>query len=218
MGPKDVHSLLSVEEEALAVAFRKHTLLPLMTAFMPYRRRRADPLQSAPLFAASRHEPAAGYGGGRPKKRFKTYPIGYFHIGRGSYRGRPAYLFVAVDRTSKGPCRVAREGNPENRGGFPANAHRDRSLQGPHGSHRQRNPVPDLPRNRTGPTAPAHLFDRVCNEHGIEHRLTKPNHPWTNGQVERMRTLKEATVKKYHYETAEPQGPPANLPDGLQLR
>jgi transposase InsO family protein len=40
----------------------------------------------------------------------------------------------------------------------------------------------------------------VCDEHGIEHRLTKVNHPWTNGQVERMnRTLKDATVKRYHY-------------------
>jgi transposase InsO family protein len=38
--------------------------------------------------------------------------------------------------------------------------------------------------------------------HGIEHRLTKPNHPWTNGQVERMnRTIKEATVKRYFYDT-----------------
>ena len=47
-----------------------------------------------------------------------------------------------------------------------------------------------------------HMFDRVCGEDGIEHRLTKPNHPWTNGQVERMnRTLKEATVKRYHYES-----------------
>ena len=36
----------------------------------------------------------------------------------------------------------------------------------------------------------------------IDHRLTKPNPPWTNGQVERMnRTLKEATVRRYHYET-----------------
>jgi len=47
-----------------------------------------------------------------------------------------------------------------------------------------------------------HLFDRICCQHGIEHRLTKVNHPWTNGQVERMnRTIKEATVKRYYYET-----------------
>ena len=47
----------------------------------------------------------------------------------------------------------------------------------------------------------AHIFDRVCHENNIEHRLTKVNHPWTNGQVERMnRTLKEATVKRYYYE------------------
>ena len=60
------------------------------------------------------------------------------------------------------------------------------------------------PRYRNGPTARymGHLFDRICAEHGIEHRLTKPNHPWTNGQVERMnRTLKDATVKRYHYES-----------------
>ena len=47
-------------------------------------------------------------------------------------------------------------------------------------------------------------FDRVCREHGIAHKLTKPYHPWTNGQAERMnRTLKEATVKAFHYETAD---------------
>ena len=50
---------------------------------------------------------------------------------------------------------------------------------------------------------------------GLEHRLTKPNHPWTNGpplgdcrqspagqRVERMnRTIKEATVKRFHYDS-----------------
>src|SRR3546814_15593398 len=47
-----------------------------------------------------------------------------------------------------------------------------------------------------------HIFDRVCDEHCIEHRLTKVKHPWTNGQVERMnRTIKEATVKRYHYDS-----------------
>jgi transposase InsO family protein len=45
-------------------------------------------------------------------------------------------------------------------------------------------------------------FDMICEANGIEHRLTKPHHPWTNGQVERMnRTIKEATVKRFHYES-----------------
>ncbi len=46
-----------------------------------------------------------------------------------------------------------------------------------------------------------HMFDMRSRENGIEHRLTEVKHPWTNGQVERMnRTIKEATVKRYHYD------------------
>ena len=48
--------------------------------------------------------------------------------------------------------------------------------------------------------APA--FEHACTQNNIDHRLTKPRHPWTDGQVERMnRALKEATVKRFHYET-----------------
>ncbi|MFA5688679.1 MAG: integrase core domain-containing protein, partial [Kiritimatiellales bacterium] len=48
----------------------------------------------------------------------------------------------------------------------------------------------------------AHAFEPACARNNVDHRLTQPNHPWTNGQVERMnRTLKEATVKRYHYGT-----------------
>ena len=59
------------------------------------------------------------------------------------------------------------------------------------------------PRYSNGPTARSmiHMFDMRCRENGIEHRLTKIKHPWTNGQVERMnRTIKEATVKRHHYD------------------
>jgi transposase InsO family protein len=60
------------------------------------------------------------------------------------------------------------------------------------------------PRYADGPTARymTHMFGMRCRENGIEHRFTKINHPWTNGQVERMnRTIKEATVQRYHYDT-----------------
>ena len=59
------------------------------------------------------------------------------------------------------------------------------------------------PRYANWPSAAwiTHMFDMRCEENGIEHRLTKIRHPWTNGQVERMnRTIKEATVKRFHYD------------------
>jgi transposase InsO family protein len=44
-------------------------------------------------------------------------------------------------------------------------------------------------------------FDMICEANGIENRLTKPNLPWTNDQLERMnRTIKNATVKGFHYD------------------
>ncbi len=60
-----------------------------------------------------------------------------------------------------------------------------------------------LPKNRNGMTARniGHPFGNLCRDHQIEHRVTKPKHPWTNGQVERMnRTIKDATVKRFRYE------------------
>ena len=56
-------------------------------------------------------------------------------------------------------------------------------------------------RHRVG-HEPSVIFEYKGGYNGIEHRLTKPNHPWTNGQVERMnRTIKDATVKRYHYDS-----------------
>ena len=49
-----------------------------------------------------------------------------------------------------------------------------------------------------------HAFVLACAQNDIDHRLTKPNHPWTNGQVERMnRTIKDATIRRYHYDSHE---------------
>jgi transposase InsO family protein len=48
----------------------------------------------------------------------------------------------------------------------------------------------------------AHAFEYACALNDVDHRLTKPRHPWTNGQADRMnRAIKDATVKCYFYET-----------------
>ncbi len=57
-------------------------------------------------------------------------------------------------------------------------------------------------RNRDSVTFRKMLFDPICGANSFEHRLTKPNHPWTNGSVERMnRTIRHATVKRHHYDS-----------------
>lgn len=60
----------------------------------------------------------------------------------------------------------------------------------------------EQPRNRNTVWSRQMRFDMICEANDIKHRLTKPNHPWTNGQVERMnRTINEATVKRFHYDS-----------------
>jgi len=211
MGPKAPRStVLTAEEEAVAVAFRKHTLLPLddclyaLQATIPHLTRSAlhrcfqrHGISRLPEIEGDKAE----------KKAFRRYPLGYFHIDIAEVRTEEGklYLFVAVDRTSKYAfARLVQKAN-----GAAARAFLDELVAAvPYQIHTVLTDngiqFADLPKNRDGPTARmcGHPFDRLCWEHGIEHRLTKPNHPWTNGQVERMnRTLKEATVRRYHYET-----------------
>ncbi|WP_419554969.1 integrase core domain-containing protein [Sphingomonas phyllosphaerae] len=60
----------------------------------------------------------------------------------------------------------------------------------------------EQPRNRNTAWSRQMRFDMICEANGIEHRLAKPDHPWTNGRVKRMkRTIKEATAKHFHHES-----------------
>lgn len=206
MGPKNVRStVLTAEEEAAVVAFRRYTLLPLDDCLYALQDSIPHLTRSSLHRCFQRHGIARlpEIAGDKPqKKKFNTYPIGYFHIDIAEVQTEEGklYLFVAIDRTSKFAFAELHERSTrENAVGFlrrlieavPYKIHTVLTDNGIQFTHQKRQKF-----------AFHHAFDRLCDECGIEHRLTKLNHPWTNGQVERMnRTLKEGTVKKYYYES-----------------
>lgn len=209
-GPKEPHSsVLSLEDEAIIVAFRKHTLLPLDDCLYALQPTIPHLTRSSLHRCLQRHGISRlpdVEGDKAPRRKFKCYPIGYFHIDIAQIQTAEGklQLFVAIDRTSKFAfARLEESATVHTAAAFlkaliEAVPYEIHTVLTDNGTQ-----FCDLPSRRNGPTARLrlHMVDRVCFGNGIEHRLTKPNHPWTNGQVERMnRTIKDATVKRFHYD------------------
>ena len=218
-GPKEAKStVLSIEEEAIIVAFRRHTLLPLddclyaLQATIPHLTRSAlhRCLQRHGISRLPETE------GDKPaKKKFKAYPIGYFHIDIAEVRTAEGklYLFVAIDRTSKfaftqlhekATTRIAADFLRALIQAVPYTIHTVLTDNGTHfttpGNKASAASDIKLAMQR-GERFRAHAFEFACAQNDIDHRLTKPKHPWTNGQVERMnRTIKDVTVKRFFYD------------------
>jgi hypothetical protein len=207
MGRKNIGSVLSPAEEQAVVAFRQLTQLPLDDTL--YALEDAIPhLTRSNLYRCLKRngcsKPERKTDPSSPKKSFKKYPIGFFHADIAEVQtaqGR-LYLFVAIDRTSKfAYAKLFLKATRHEAAAFleelidivPYKINKiltDNGIQ-----------FTNKVKRKYGFDT---MFDKICFENDIEHRLTKIKHPWTNGQVERMnRTIKEATVKTYYYETHE---------------
>ena len=111
-GPKNPRStVLSPEDEAIVVAFRRHTLLPLDDCLYALQATLPHLTRSSLHRCLQRHGISRlpdTEGEGAAKKRFKAYPIGYFRrfappFGshrhrRGANRGRPALPASGITR------------------------------------------------------------------------------------------------------------------------
>ena len=112
------------------------------------------------------------------KRKFKAYPIGYFHIDIAEVRTAQGklYLFVGIDRASKfAVAQLVDQANTQTARAFleglvAAVPYKVEIVLTDNGVQ-----FADLPKNRSGPTARlrGHPFDRACGEHGIEHKISR---------------------------------------------
>lgn len=127
-----------------------------------------------------------------PPKALKAYQPGFIHVDvkylpQMPDEARRQYLFVAIDRASRWafaqilPRKTAASAERFLKALAKAAPFRICTLLTDNGSE-----FTDRLFNRQKSPSGEHEFDQLCAALGIEHRLTKPRHPQTNGMVERF--------------------------------
>jgi transposase-like protein len=137
---------------------------------------------------------------------FEQATVGFIHIDLKhlpALQRRKSYAFVAIDRATR---YVYLEIHPKRDAAtaeaflkrflahFPHPVHTILTDNGSEFTDRFAVDMKDKPRDRP---SGRHPFDRLCAKHGIDHRLTRPFRPQTNGLVERFnRRLADAIARQ----------------------
>ena len=144
-----------------------------------------------------------------PKKSFKDYEPGFIHIDikylpKMPDEDRRRYLFVAIDRATRWvhlavfPDKTAKSAQCFLEKVVAKAPFYIKKLLTDNGKEFTDRYIPNGEREPTG----NHVFDQMCTQHGIEHRLTKPAHPQTNGMVERFNGRISEIVKQTVFHTS----------------
>ena len=186
----------------MVVAFRRHTLLPLddcLYALQPTipRLTRSSLHRCLQRHGISRLPQVEGEAS--PKRKFKVYPIGYFHIDIAEVRTAQGklYLLVAIDRTSKFAFVELHEKVARRTAGdflrrlIAAVPYKVHTVLTDNGTHfttpgNTSSAAPDIKAALdAGEPVWAHAFEYACAQNDIDHRLTKPKHPWTTDVIDK---------------------------------
>ena len=209
--PKTIHYSLSALETSIIIALRKLTWLPLdeITELVfpdePYSKRSAiyrlfvrEGINKKPQQVRDK------------AKKFKEYEPGFIHIDvtyLPKINGKIYYLFVAIDRATRLVFYKVYEAKTAENAKlfleecikfFPFKLTHTLTDNGLEFTNERRKS------KKGNSTDKPSAFDKVCMENNIQHRLTKPNTPKTNGMVEKVNdTIKSATIKLWNYNNTE---------------
>jgi transposase InsO family protein len=203
--PHTIHYKLTALEKEIISVVRKLTWMPLddlvdtVASSIPaanrsnvYRTLMANHINTVPQEKKAK------------AKIFKEYEPGYLHIDvtyLPKIEGKKHYLFVAIDRATRliyykiyerKTAQNASDFLEECKAWFPfylTHILTDNGLE-----------FTDKYARGNTKASGNHLFDQACTEDNIEHRLTAPFTPQTNGMVERANgTIKQGTIKAQEY-------------------
>ena len=143
-------------------------------------------------------------------KAFKAYEPGYLHVDvkylpQMADESSRRYLFVAIDRATRWVfIRVFKAKTAANARRFLRDLERAcplciRTILTDNGKEFTDRLFGLRKRSPTG----QHEFDQLCGELGIEHRLAPPQHPQTNGMVERFNGRIEEVLQSHHFRSGE---------------
>jgi transposase InsO family protein len=130
-----------------------------------------------------------------PSQPFEQYECGYIHIDLkhlSKLDGEPAYVFVAIDRATRFVyAEIHTNRRAETAADFlkhfaEAFGHPIHTILTDNGSEFTDRFAVKKPNKPANKPSGQHPFDIACQGLDIEHKLTRPFHPQTNGMVERF--------------------------------
>lgn len=201
--PHNLASNFSLEEEEIAVQLRTELGLSLDDSLEVMRRCLRPDISRSALHRCLKRKGVSQ----KPKEpklaaeRFEPAPFGYVHVDLKHLprlQSKPAYVFVAIERTTRFVhVEIVQERSAEIIAAclerfLQAFGHPVHTILTDNGSEFTDRFGGALYRTLDKGTGD-HLFDKICQAHGIKHKLTRPYRPQTNGMVERFnRRLAEA--------------------------
>ena len=206
---------LTPAQEAVVVELRRMLLLPLDDLLAVAREFLNPDVSRSGLDRCLRRHRVSNLNALRPKtpaephKAFKTYEPGFLHVDV-KYLPQMAdettrrYLFVAIDRATRWVfVRIMPAKTAANARRFLRDLHRACPIRiakiltdnGKEFTDR-------LFASRARAPSGEHEFDLLCTELGIEHRLTPPKSPQTNGMVERFNGRISDVLKTNRFDSA----------------
>ncbi|WP_260674359.1 IS481 family transposase [Comamonas aquatica] len=215
--PHRLQTTLNAAQEELVVYLRTQLLMPLDDLLAVVRefiepamsrsaldrllRRRGHSRLPVPAKPDAEHKP------------FKAYEPGYVHVDvkylpQMHDEDKRRYVFVAIDRATRWVfIAIKQYKTAASAKAFLAAVRKAapfqiRTILTDNGKEFTDRLFGSRSRQSTG----EHEFDQLCQSLGIEHRLTKPKTPQTNGMIERFNGRLSQVLRSHHFNSAEDLG------------